>query len=278
MNYGQLMTDKEFLRGIMNTDFGVPDGYSAVELCLHLMPNLRSSDAELRDELSYTILENVLRSESFTPPEWERLLEVAVSEDYLFWHIGECDTDTVFARAFAILIVAVIIGIDARKKLLCADEVQHANRTVIEYVRRERDYRGYIEHKGWAHSVAHMSYALDSCAHHPFTTVEERKEMLDGIFKLTTSPTPLTYMEADHLARSVFRMIEDELIDMEFFHDWVQKFDLELGRLGESVLQNENASNLLKSLYFLLHWEQSNPSLANIVSQQIKKMNVFYRF
>jgi hypothetical protein len=278
MNMGTLARDKGFLRGIVNTDFSIPDWVSAGELCLELMPNFRSSDAELRDELSYTILENILKRESFTPQELEMLLAVSVSEDYLFWRIGECGTDSVFARAFSILVVAAIIGIDASRKLLRPDQIQHTTKTVMDYIHLERDYRGYVEHKGWAHSVAHMSYALTTCTHHPFTTAEERTEILDRIFELATLTVPLTYMEADHLSRVVFCMIRDEHIDIEYLHSWIKRFDLELDRTSEMVLRNVNASDLLKSLYFLLHWEQSNHVLASTISEQVKKLNIFYRF
>lgn len=278
MNLGTLVTDKGFLQGIINTDFSIPDWISPGTLCLELMPNLRSSDAELRDELSYAILEHILRRELFTAEEWSKLLDVSVSKDYLFYGIGECGTDTVFARAFAILVVAAIIGIDAaRNSLLRPDQIHQTTKTVMEYIRLERDYRGYVEHKGWAHSVAHMSYALDSCAHHPFTTVEERMEILDRIYELATLPAPLTYMEADHLSRVVFRMIRDELIEIEYVHAWIKRFDLELDQTGEMVLRNVNASDFLKSLYFLLTWEGSDHVLARTISDQIKKLNIFYR-
>jgi hypothetical protein len=277
MNLGTLATDKGFLRRIINTDFSIPGGISAATLCLELMPNLRSSDGELRDELSYAILERILKRESFTAEEWSMLLDVSVSKDYLFYGIGECGTDTVFARAFAILVVAAIIGIDAaRKSLLRPDQIHQTTKTVMEYIRLEHDYRGYVEHKGWAHTVAHMSYALDSCAHHPFTTVEERMEILDRIYELVTLPVPLTYMEADHLARVVFRMIRDELIEIDYVHAWIKRFDFELDRTDEAVLRNVNASDFLKSLYFLLTWERLDHVLASTISQQIKKLNVFY--
>ncbi|MCF8568550.1 DUF2785 domain-containing protein [Alicyclobacillus tolerans] len=278
MNLDTLATNKKFLRDIIRNDFQISESVNATELCLKLMPNLHSIDAEFRDELSYGVLANLLERESFTVQEWSEILAVSVSDDYLFWGIGQYDTDTVFARAFAILIVAVIVEFDAVRGLLRPEQVHQTTETVLDYVRRERDYRGYVDGKGWAHSVAHMSYALDSCAHHPSTTKEERMAILDSIFELATLPAPLSYMEADHLSRVVFRMIKDEQVTAEELHPWIERFSLELDRTGETVLRNGNASDLLKSLYFLLTWEQPNHPLINIISAQIKKMNIFYRY
>lgn len=278
MSISNLVTDKDFLRDIIHSDFRIPDSIPAAELCFALMSNLHSIDGELRDDLSYGILVNLLEKKPFTAQEWSDMLAVAVSDDYLFWGIGQSGTDTVFARAFAILIVAAILEFDAVSRLLSPDLVQQTTQSVLDYIRSERDYRGYVDGKGWAHSVAHMSYALDSCAHHPATTKEERMAILDGIFELATLPVPLNYMEADHLSRVVFRMIKDEQVTVENLRSWIERFNLPLDRTGETVLQNGNASDFLKSMYFLLTWEQPNYPLISLISGQIKDLNLFYRF
>lgn len=279
MTIRTLATDKEFLRGIVNNGFRIPDSINLRELAVALMPNLRSSDGELRDDLSYTILSQILKRESFTTEDLSEILASSISEEYLFWGIGQCDTDTVFARTFAVLIVAEIVEFDAAvRQLLGPKQIHRTVEAVLDYTKRERDYRGYVDDdKGWAHSVAHMSYALDSCAHHPLTTQEERVEILDSIFTLATLPAALTFMEADHLSRVVFRMIKDKQVSTDQLSIWIKRFDLELDRTGKTVLKNVNASDFLKSLYFLLSWEQPNHALMSVISEQIKRLNIWYR-
>lgn len=278
MDIRTLVTDKDFLRGIVNKNFCIPDSINPSELCQELMSNLRSTDGELRDDLSYAILSRLLKEASFTAEDWSNMLATSISEEYLFWGIGQYDTDTVFARTFAVLIVAAIVEFDVVRKFLSPEQVHQTTRSVLDYIKRERDYRGYVDAKGWAHSVAHISYALDSCAHHSFTTQDERMEILDGIFTLATLPVALTYMEADHLSRVVFRMIKDEQVSPEQLSTWIKRFDLELDRTGKTVLENVNASDFLKSLYFLLLWEQPYHPLMSVISGQIKRLNIWFRY
>ena len=48
------------------------------------------------------------------------------------------------------------------------DLVQHTVNKVIHYMMEEKDTRGFIEGKGWAHAVAHGVDALDALTKDPF--------------------------------------------------------------------------------------------------------------
>ncbi|MDF9581839.1 DUF2785 domain-containing protein, partial [Bacillus paranthracis] len=42
----------------------------------------------------------------------------------------------------------------------------------ITYTNLETDFRGYIENKGWAHCLAHVSDAFTEIVHNTYTTFE----------------------------------------------------------------------------------------------------------
>jgi len=274
-----LSADKDFLRRIVDHDFTIPNNViSAYELAFALMPNLRSPDPELRDELSYSILARIIQVGMLSAKELEELLFLSMSEGFLVAGIGERDTDTVFTRCFAILIVAAIVEADAEARLLSPEQIHHTTSIALDYARRERDHRGFIDGKGWAHSVAHTADALDSCAHHPVTTTEERIAILEVIAELATLPEPLTYMEDDRLAFPVLRMVQGEQVELDYLHSWVCRFDIDIAPPKETTLRHVNAENFLRSLYFLLHWEQPNHPLLGTLADQLKHLNVFYRY
>lgn len=216
-----LGADKAFLRSIVERDFTIPNNVISVsELAFALMPNLRSPDPELRDELSYSILERIIQVGMLSANELKELLLLSISEEFLFASIGDRDTDTVFTRGFAILIVAAILEADAKTRLLSPEQIHHTTNIVLDYSRRERDHRGFVDGKGWAHAVAHTADALDSCAHHPVTNNEERIGILEVIAELATLPESLTYMEDDRLAFPVLRMVQGEQVEMDCLHSW----------------------------------------------------------
>jgi len=79
---------------------------------------------------------------------------------------------------------------------------------VLDYARDERDRRGYIDGKGWAHTVAHTADALDSCAQHPLSTNAERFKVIHCIADLATLSNPIHFQEDDRLAFAASRIIE----------------------------------------------------------------------
>lgn len=112
---------------------------------------------------------------------------------------------------------------------------------VLDYARRERDHRGFVDDKGWAHAVAHTADALDSCAQHPVTNLEERIAILNVIAELATLSEPLAYSEDDRLAFPVHRVIQGNQVAYDDLHTWISQFDIETTASKESVIRWVNA-------------------------------------
>ena len=78
-------SDKEFLNSLVEGGFKLPDDVDPYNFCLELLPNLGSPDPVLRDELSATILDNIVSDPGrITGKQAGRILALLLGEDHLF--------------------------------------------------------------------------------------------------------------------------------------------------------------------------------------------------
>ena len=68
--------------------------------------------------------------------------------------IGESGTDTVFRRSFSALVLAECIARDNGRPLLPGGKILEWGDRLATWLLREKDIRGFVPGKGWAHAVA----------------------------------------------------------------------------------------------------------------------------
>ena len=95
--------------------------------------------------------------------------------------LGERDTDSVFRRSFSALILGECIGRDNDRPLVAGGKVLEWGDRVATWLLRERDLRGFVPGKGWAHAVAHGADALGTLARSPHVGTAELTVILDVI-------------------------------------------------------------------------------------------------
>ena len=269
--------DKQFLRDVADNGYDIPEGFDAFTFAKALLPNFASSDGELRDELSYMILAGgIIDKQKLSQEQLKTLLDIALDKEHLFFRIGEVNTDSVFMRSFSNLIIAAILYNDARNPVFSAETIQHTQQALLQYGRAEKDWRGYIEGKGWAHAIAHLADALDECAQHPHTDTAARKEILDLISELARLPEALYTEEDVRLATPPYHMILGKQIDEDFLTAWVDSCYITRDSDVTSWTRGTNAKNFLRSLYFLLHWDALAPALTQHIATVLKKQDTIY--
>ena len=128
-----------------------------------MLDYIGSPDAELRDDLIYSTLHTWITNDVFRQKELRGLMLQAISPDYLFYKIGEKGTDSVFKRAFSVLIPPLILSVHEREPLLSEEQLYSVAEQVLEYVYLEEDVR-LRRRKRLAHSTAHAADALDALA------------------------------------------------------------------------------------------------------------------
>ena len=269
--------DKQFLRSIADNNYTIPADIDSFAFATALLPNLGSTDEELRDELSYMILASgIIDKHRLTEQQSEQLLFKVLDQDHLFYHIGESDTDTVFMRSFSTLIVAALLYTDNGNPLLPSDVVHEAKDALLRYARAEKDWLGYVDGKGWAHAMAHLADALDECAQHASMSADDRQDILKTLSWLVKLPDPLYYEEDMRLANVAYRIIVAKQVNENFLDEWLESCYVERGSDVASWMSASNSKNFLRSLFFLLVWDNMFPGLTSRISSALKKQDEVY--
>jgi len=288
-NLAELATQKPFLQNIVENNFQLPEDIELFALLKALLPNLGSTDEELRDILNYPIMAHFILDEQdryqLTGAQLEELLLLSIDKNHLFYGIGEAGTDSVFMRSFSSLMIPLLFIADAKKPGVSENVARRVLQAVLTYARQERDWRGYVKGKGWAHSVAHLSDALDDCAKNRYMTATDCEAILETLTYLAQLPEPLCHEEDDRLAFVAYGIITCQAVDLAYVKKWIAS--LVIARAENPLVEQgvlawnraANAKNFLRSLYFMLSWskvpaiaEQKAKLLADI-DQALQKLN-----
>ena len=147
---------KEYWKAIVAKRYEVPEGEKAFGFAKELSGYLKSSDAELRDDLAYSILaEWILHKAVFSKDEL-----LALEEEWrenLKTRIGESGTDSIFLRSFSALCLAAIAERELKSQFLGEERYHKLLAAALEYLKDEKDLRGFDEKKGWIHAMAHAA-------------------------------------------------------------------------------------------------------------------------
>ncbi len=285
LNINELASDTTYLHTIADNRYQLPEDIDRFAFLQALLQNFDTTDAELRDELTYMILAHAIidqeTADRLSAEQRESLLLTCIDDLHIFYRIGESGTDSVFMRSFSLLIVAALLYTDAKLQQISQEATRKTQAALLRYAREERDWRGYIKGKGWAHSVAHLSDALDEIAQNRYMTQADREAVMHTLTYLATLPEPLCYEEDDRLSFAAYRLVAPGMVDDAFLETWVESLFVrrteEVPGLTEQDVahwtQAANAKNFLRSLYFRLLWNQKAPALVERISGVLKRLD-----
>jgi Protein of unknown function (DUF2785) len=248
-----MLTESELkrqLQGIAANDYHVPDNVDYWQMTQDMLANIGVIDPELRDELILTTVSKWARADRYTPDQYRTILTTMLDQRHLFLGLGERDTDTVFTRAFSILVGGIAIFIHRQRPFLSPTEVRKTLDIVLDYFAQENDLRGFVEGKGWAHAVAHTADLLDELA---LCTEIDRpglRRILDAIHaKAAAAGTVYAAEEDERLAYATLSLLSRGLIDHSVVEAWVKSF-APIERVGDWRQRHLNTKHFLRSLYF----------------------------
>ncbi|HKV85407.1 MAG TPA: DUF2785 domain-containing protein [Ktedonobacterales bacterium] len=260
--------DKAFWQAIIEADFTVPDGHTARDLTPELLTYLGATDITLRDTITYPVLATWLDRGLYADDEKRNLL--ARLAENLMHGIGENGTDSVFLRSFSVLMLAELVHEDNQRPWLGEQEARQLLELALVYLEAERDLRGWVPDKGWAHSPAHTADLLWALARNRFLAADDLQRILSAIRAkaLTPEALPFLYDEDERLAQPVVAAMRRGLIEQSFLAEWVAGFvnrsdqpsweDAFLA--GEDYIPRHNAKLVLRSLYGQLTGSQTPPA------------------
>ena len=213
--------DKQFWLAIRENKYTLPDGHDLAVLTEELISYLPSTDPELRDHIGYAIFANWINTEAYAPELLRDYIRRLTAN--LQIGLGERDADAVFLRSFSILLLAEIICRDNQHPFLLRDEVTGIFQSILAYLAAERDPRGYVHQKGWAHALAHTADALTELAQSPHLDASALLSILEAILAKLRAATDWIYghVEDDRLASAVVAALTRDLIPLECLKDWL---------------------------------------------------------
>lgn len=214
--------DKAFWASVIQTEFAVPDGHQAFEYAPELMAGLGSLDSEYRDELCLEVLCSWIYGGAFTPEELRAIKNQMLCN--LQVGLGEGENDHVFLRTFSVLVLRWIIQRDIIAPYLKTDEVREIMDQGLTYYAAEKDWRGYVPEKGWAHAVAHGADLLFGLAQHPGLEAADLERLVEAasMKAFTVTRYALINKEGFRMARVVTAVLKRNVVPAEWFVTWLE--------------------------------------------------------
>ena len=216
--------DKEFWATLAKNDYAIPAGHTLNELKETLFGYLGSTDPELRDDIAYGVYANWLKREMFAKEEVRAHINELLAN--LDKGIGETESDSIFLRTFSVLLLAEIVHNDNKKPLLEKDQIQSILAKGLWYLDAEKDPRGHIPVKGWAHALAHTADLMLVLGKNRNTEKDDLENILQGIAKKLIHSTNWIYIhgEDDRLANAVMIILQRNLVTIDFLGTWLKSF------------------------------------------------------
>lgn len=214
--------DKSFWTSLVQNDYQIPDGYSLSELKQTIFGYLGSTDPELRDDIAYIVYANWLKRAMFSKEEI--LGHVNELLENLNQGIGETESDSVFLRAFSVLFLAEIVHNDNKKPFLEKAQFDVILAGGLRYLEAEKDPRGHVPVKGWAHALAHTADLLMVLGKNSKTEKVDLETVLTGIAAKLVASTNWVYIhgEDERLVNAVMAILGRDVISVDFLKAWLK--------------------------------------------------------
>ena len=271
--------DKAFWDEIIQNEYKIPEDHSLEELTAALFSYLGSTDPDLRDDIGYIVYANWLEMGKYTQAEIAEHIQTLLAN--LKTSIGETETDSIFLRSFSMLFLAEIIHNDNKKPDLEKAQILEILEKGLWYLEAEKDPRGYVKEKGWAHALAHTADLMRVLSKSEHTGLNEHKRILNGISKKLVNASDWVYLhgEDDRLSAATLSILRREMLQISAIKEWLKSFTSPNWKGAwtkeESTRAFFNVRNYLHSLYLQVTTGEGLPKqdeLEKILLTTIQKL------
>lgn len=239
---------------VLGGDFAVPADRPLSDLTAELTQMLGDPDPYVRDDIAFpTLCVWIGRGEydDLLPGLGDGMAAGLRSG------LGQSGTDSVFRRSFSALVLATCIARDTERPLVPGGKVLEWGDRIATWILEEKDLRGFVPGKGWAHAVAHGADALGTLGSSPHVGQAELTVLLDVIAERLSLPVDRLFAhgEPDRLATATMALLRRDRIPIETLETWVSR----LGQIarrqstnGDPYLVKGNTEAFLRALYLQL--------------------------
>ncbi|HOO33258.1 MAG TPA: DUF2785 domain-containing protein [Thermotogota bacterium] len=262
---------KKRLSELKEKKFKLETKDEANELIRPMFEFIGSTDPELRDHLIYVAFYSfIAKYRYFSKETMKSHLKTALDNDHLFCGLGEKGTDTVFIRTFSALVVALLVWAHNEDHYLSKEEVINVKNKCVDYYSKERDHRGFVPEKGWAHSAAHGADMFEELANCGELDAEDIKDILNCIKnKIVEGEYAFIDLEDERMVTPIINLLKREDVDNSLLINWIKGFEnVEYDNEFPTVLRiSHNVCGLLKGLYFRIIFNRLDESLLPVIQE-----------
>lgn len=267
---------KEKLEKVKENNYLLKDEDNAFELAIEMLKGIGSIDPVLRDDLIYSILSKWIKEDMFTYEQLQNLLSLSIDDQHLFYKLGEINHDSVFTRSFSLLVIAVILYKNNEKEFLILSDFENVKQRLFHYAVKENDIRGYVEEKGWAHSIAHLADCLDELAKNQNLNHIDLLMILKIInLRILERENVHICEEDERLVTVVCAIFDRSVLSEDEIENWIMSFKT-IKKTGEYVKDFNtkiNSKHFLRSLYFRLNPLELDKH--SIISKALEELNSY---
>lgn len=239
-----------------------------------------TTDSILRDDLIYSNFNQwILKFNLLSTDQLRELAHKAISDEHIFFQIGEIEGDGVFTRTFSMLLLPLILTSHRNHPFLSPAEVKQIKESLLRYGREEKDLRGFVSGKGWAHAVAHYADALDDLAQAVEVNEPDLRDILAVISALVCrQDEAYSCGEEERLSTAMLAVLHRVLLSNaeleQWIHAYVDKVQSATGYPAKLILLS-NVKDFLQSLYFRIKWELPDHSLLPVIERSLFEINPY---
>ena len=273
-----------YWRSVVQRGLEVPSDRPLDDLTAELTAMLGSPDPEQRDGIAYPALTTWIDRGVYDD------LLVGLGDGMaagLTVGLGEEGTDSVFRRAFSVLVLAECLDRGTSRHLLTSGKVLQWGDQVATWYLREKDTRGYVPGRGWAHTVAHGADAIGVLATSPHLASAELTVLLDVLADrlLARDTGLLTCGEPDRMAMATMQVLRRNVVSLKVLEPWVNRIAAAAAPMGSNedrdpYLDSGNAQAFLRALYLQLSLAadppQVRPDLILVLVAVLRTTNAQY--
>jgi hypothetical protein len=186
----------------------------------------------------------------------------------------------VFRRSFSVLLLPLFFLITHRSQpFLTPVEINQVKEKLLLYLRHEKDRRGFVKGKGWAHTIAHAADALDDLAQCAELNETDLREILEAVRSvISVQDTGYIHGEDERIVTPVTAIIKRYLISDVELEQWIRSFAdtvLTIHSMPQEIIIRTNVKNFLQSLFFRLQWEKMADRHKATIYQTLYKISLF---
>jgi Protein of unknown function (DUF2785). len=196
---------------------------------LLMLENIGSVNSKLRDEVIYGGWYDLLIDNKRLTIEQKRFLLNYIFENKLLFHgIDSEQSNDVFTRSFTSLLLVLLLENHYEENWISKEEEIRIIKESIFYMRTEKDNRGFVEVKEWAHAFAHGADLLGAISQSEYLNKNISIEILEIMKRALIDIENFLYGEEGRFAKATTLLVKNSKISTEELSLWIEETSGEL--------------------------------------------------